>query len=490
MNDIQDLLIVQGSPLPAALAALDRTGMGFLFVVDAAGRFRGTVTDGDIRRALLRGVGLEATVDSVMPPQSVTLPVDAAAERIRAALKDNIAFVPLIDQEGRPVDYATQGRNRRVPVMEPLLDGNELTYVQECVTSGWISSRGRFVGEFERAMADFHAMPHALAVSNGTVALHLALVSLGIGPGDEVIVPDLTFAATASAVMHAGATPVFVDVDEATWGMTRATVEPALTSRTRAIIPVHLYGHPCEMTELMALARARGLAVIEDCAEALGARAHGQLVGTFGDAACFSFFGNKTLTTGEGGAILFRDAAVFERAQMLRDHGMSRERRYWHLEPGFNYRLTNLQAAVGVAQFERVESILERKRLLAKQYAEGLQTIEGVILPPRADWADPTCWLYTVRLDERTGLSRDSLAERLLLNGIETRPVFYPLHEMPAYQQHRRPGEFPVTDAISRSGLSLPSSVTLRDQDVAAVIDRIAGILRVRRLALDASAIR
>ena len=489
MSAIGDLLIQTGSPLPVALEVLDRTGLGFLLVVDEGGRLCGTMTDGDIRRALMRGALLGVAVDDVMQRGCVSLPVDADAQTINATLSETIEFIPLLDAVGRPVEYATLGRHRRVPVMEPLLTGNESAYVQECIDSGWISSRGPFVSQFERMIAAYHDVPYALAVSNGTVALHLALTSLGIGPGDEVIVPDLTFAATAGAVVHAGATPVFVDVEPDTWTLGARAVEQALTARTRAIIPVHLYGHPCDMPEIMDLARQRGLLVVEDAAEAWGARARGRLVGTFGDAACYSFFGNKTVTTGEGGAVLFQDAATFERAHMLRDHGMSRERKYWHLEVGFNYRLTNLQAAVGVAQLERVDAILAHKRSLAIRYAEGLAAVDGVELPPRAEWADPTYWLYTIRLADHAGLPRDSLAERLLLNGIETRPVFYPLHSMPAFERYCQTPEFPVADTISRSGLSLPSSVALKDEDVSLVIERITAILRVRRLALDASAL-
>jgi perosamine synthetase len=331
-------------------------------------------------------------------------------------------------------------------------------------------------------MAEFHSVPHALAVSNGTVALHWALISLGIGPGDEVIVPDLTFAATANAVLHAGATPLFVDVDPETWNIDIGAVEGALTKRTRAVMPVHLYGHPCEMDSLMALARQRNLLVIEDCAEALGARFKGQLVGGFGDAACYSFFGNKTLTTGEGGIILFRGTSVYDRARMLRDHGMSKERRYWHLEVGYNYRLSNLQAAIGVAQMERAESILARKRAVARQYNGALAVVPGIGLPPCASWADPVYWLYTIRLADDLGITRDDLANRLLLNGIETRPVFYPLHQMPPFKKFSGVAGFPVTDRLSRTGLSLPSAVTLRDEDIDGVAANVKAIIEVRQM--------
>jgi perosamine synthetase len=477
-----DLVVEQSTSLRDALAPLDRSGLGFLMIVDAGGVLVGVLTDGDIRRAMLRGQMPDEPVRLAMRTDFVSLPVEADTAQINHALTDRIAFVPLIDAAGRPADFASHARHRRFPVAEPLLDGNEAEYLLECVRTGWISSQGSFVRAFERAIADFHDMPFAVAVSNGTAALHLALLSVGVAPGDEVIVPDFTFAATASAVIHAGATPVFVDVDPTTWTIDAGAVADAVTERTTAIVPVHIYGHPCDMPPLVELARDRGLRIVEDNAEALGARAHGQLTGTFGDVACFSFYGNKTLTTGEGGMILFKDEAAAARASRLRDHGMSPDRRYWHLEAGFNYRLTNLQAAVGVAQMERIDEILQRKRTLAERYAAHMSGVEGISLPPHAAWADPVCWLYTVRVGEELGLTRDELASRLLVNGIETRPVFEPLHLMPPFERFARGGAFPATDAIAATGLSLPSAVTLREEDVDDIAESIQAIVRVRRL--------
>ena len=484
-----DLIVPLGTSVRDALAPLDRAGTGFLMVVDADGRLAGVVTDGDIRRAALAGGTFDRPIDEVMPASCVRLPVEASAAEINRALTGRIAFVPLVDADGKPVDYASYAHHRRYPVMEPLLDGNEADYVQECVRTGWVSSQGRFVGRFEQMMAEFHGVPRALAVSNGTTALHLALVSLGIGPGDEVIVPDFTFASSAAVILHAGATPVFVDVDPASWTIDIAAFERAITPRTKAVMPVHLYGHPCDMDPLMAIAAAHKLLVIEDAAEALGARYRGHLTGTFGDAACFSFFGNKTLTTGEGGIAIFRDEAMHARARMLRDHGMSTERRYWHLEAGFNYRLTNLQAALGVAQMERVDSILARKRALAERYDAALAGIAGLTRPPRAAGADPIFWLYTIMLSSESGLTRDDLAQRLLLNGIDTRPTFYPVHVMPPFERFAAGATFPATDALSAEGLSLPSAVTLRDADIDAVAAAITTILRIRGMAVAAGSV-
>ncbi len=457
-----ELIVVQSATIRQALERLDRDGRGFLLVVDPAGVLVGVLTDGDVRRALLRGETPEAPVAAAMCAGFVSLPVDTSTEAINAVLDDRIRFVPLVDDAGRPVDYASHGRHHRFPVAEPLLNGNEAEYLLECVRSGWISSQGAFVHAFEEAIRAFHEMPFALATSNGTTALHLALVALGIGPGDEVLVPDLTFAATAAAVVHAGATPVFVDVDPATWTMDVDAALEAVTARTRAIVPVHLYGHPCD-PRLVEGARARGLLVVEDVAEALG------------------FFGNKTVTTGEGGMLLFRDEHVARRAALLRDHGMAPDRRYWHLEVGFNYRLTNLQAAVGVAQMERVDEILQRKRALAERYTAALAGAPGLEPPPRAPWADPVCWLYTIRVGG-LDISRDELAERLLQRGVETRPVFQPLHEMPAFARYANGGRFPASEELARTGLSLPSAVTLREAEVDAIVRSVRSIVEVRRL--------
>jgi perosamine synthetase len=482
---IAEILIATTETLRSALARLDQTGSGFLIATDESGRLAGVLTDGDMRRALLRGLVLDEFVTAAMRTNCVSLPVDASPADIQATLDQRIFFVPLVDALGRPVDYASHQRPRRLPVMEPELNGNEAAYLDECVRSGWISSQGRFVRLFERILAEYHDLPHALAVCNGTAALHLALVSLGVGPGDEVIVPDFTFAATASAVVHAGAVPVFVDVDPATWNLDVGALERSLTSNTRAVIPVHLYGRPCEMDRLQEVAARHQLLIVEDCAEAFGARYNGRRIGSFGDASCFSFFGNKTITTGEGGAVLFRNDAVAERARRLRDHGMEATRRYWHPEVGYNYRMTNMQAAIGVAQMERVEHILDRKRAISAAYDAALSGIRGVELPHEVPNGESVCWLYTIKVSEPCGLTRDELSQRLLSNGIETRPVFWPLHEMPAFAPFTRLTDFPVTQGISLGGLSLPSATSMTQHELEFVSATIRDVVAIRNLAIE-----
>jgi perosamine synthetase len=480
---LAELLIRDDLSVRDALAVIDRNAQGICFAVDVDGRLTGVLTDGDIRRFLLSGGVLDHPLADVMQRKFTALPVGTPAEHVQAKLNETVRHIPLLDERGVPVDFASLRRTHRIQVMSPQLDGHELDYVTECLRTGWISSQGAYVKRFEAEFGARCGVPHALAVSNGTVAIHLALMALGIGEGDEVIVPDLTFVATINTVIQAGATPVLADVDPGTWTLDPDEVERLITPRTKAILPVHLYGHPCHMDELMAIARKHGLLVVEDCAEALGSLYKGRPMGSFGDAATFSFFGNKTITTGEGGMVLFRDAAVAERATVLRDHGMDKQRRYWHNVVGYNYRLTNIQAAIGVAQLERLDSFVEAKRKLAATYTAGLQRIGGITPPPEASWAHNGFWLYSCLVGPGFGLGRDEVMDRMARNGIETRPVFYPLHAMPPYRKYVQAGqEFPVSTRLSRNGVSLPSSVTITQEEQASVLDVLETIKETRQL--------
>jgi perosamine synthetase len=459
---IDDLVVRDSDDLVSTLRRIEASGVGLVFAVDKAGRFAGTVRPSDLE-GRAPGSSLSAILDAN----------GTSAGSVR----------PVLDAERRPVDFASPARARRIPIAEPDLRGNELKYVSECVTTNWISSQGEFVRRFERDFAARLAVEHALAVSNGTVALHLALAAFGIGPGDEVIVPDLTFAATINTVLHVGATPVVVDVDPATWNMCPKAVAAALTPRTKAIMPVHLYGQPADMDALLALARQRGLLVIEDAAEAVGASYKGTPCGALGDAACFSFFSNKVLTTGEGGMAVFRDSEVAQRARRLRDHGMRPTRRYWHDEVGFNFRLTNLQAAIGCAQLERLDEFLDRKRTLARHYVRRLGALPEVTLPAAVDGLTNSYWVFSIIVDfAALGLDRDAFMERLGRAGVETRPLFYPLHDMPPYQPYTAGHSYPVTERLASNGLSLPSGVLLSDEDIDYVCDVVEGQIRARRL--------
>lgn len=481
--NIKELQICDTSNIRDALSIIDRNAQGIVFVVDNNRCLVGVTTDGDLRRALLSDATLSTNIREVMNTKFVSRTIDTPdIELMKLLSKDEIRHIPLVDANNILIDYVSTKRLHRIQVLEPNLSGNELEYVSDCIRTNWISSQGTYVKKFESIFSNYCNMEYALAVSNGTVAIHLALVALGIGEGDEVIVPDFTFAATINAVLYTGATPVIVDVDEATWTMSIHELEKAITTKTKAIIPVHIYGHPCHMNEIMEIAKSKGLSVVEDCAEALGSRYNNIPVGSFGDAATFSFFGNKTVTTGEGGMVVIKDEKIAERARMLRDHGMSKKRRYWHEEIGFNYRLTNMQAAIGVAQMERVEMFVQRKREIVKRYNEVFSKIEEFITPPEESWAFSSYWLYTILIKEVSAIRRDELIAKLLLNGIETRPTFYPLHEMPPYKKFALTKTFPVTSHIASCGLSLPSSVTLTDDEIDSIVDALKSIVDVRNL--------
>ena len=354
-----------------------------------------------------------------------------------------------------------------LPVYRPDLSGNERAYVLECLDSSWISSLGVFIDRFERAVAERTGAKHAIAVCNGTVALHLCLHVLGVGPGDEVIVPSFTYIASVNTIAQTGATPVFVESRRSDWLIDVADVERRITPRTKAILPVHLYGFACDMPSLCALADRHGLAVVEDCAEAMGTTLGGRHVGTFGTVGTFSFFGNKTVTTGEGGMVITDDDDLAGRLRQAKGQGQSLTRRYWHEVLGFNYRMTNIAAAIGTAQMERLPAILDRKRAIAAQYRAQLAGAPVAFQEP-APGLEGSDWLVSLLLPP--GTDRERVMSTLGARGIETRPVFYPAHHMPMYQQTL---DLPVAEDIAARGMSLPSYPDLTSRD----IERVTGAL-------------
>ena len=359
-----------------------------------------------------------------------------------------------------------------IPVNEPLVGEKEAEYVLECLRTGWISSAGHFIQEFERRWAAYCGMDYGVAMCNGTVALSAAMACLDLQPGDEVILPTFTIISCALAIIESGATPVLVDCDPDSWTMDVAQVAEKITSRTRAIMPVHIYGHPVDMDPLHELARRNNLVIVEDAAEAHGAEYKGQKCGSLGDLGCFSFYANKIITTGEGGMVLTRDTAWTERLQAERNLAFRRDRRFYHTELGHNYRLTNLQAAIGLAQLERIEQLLERKRWMARAYTEHLCDLPQLQLPVEKPWAKNVYWMYGIVLADEVDYDAAELARRLSAEGVETRPFFLGLHEQPAF--HKRGlfvgDRYPVAERIARRGLYLPSGLTLTEGQVAQVV--------------------
>lgn len=340
----------------------------------------------------------------------------------------------------------------KIPLYQPSLDGNEKKYVNDCIDSNWISSKGKYIMEFEKKFSEYIGVPYAITVANGTMALHLALVAMGIGPGDEVIVPTLTFVACANAVVYTGATPVFVDSLENTWQMDPDEVRRKITIKTRAILAVHLYGHPCEIDELSAIAQENGLFLLEDCAEAIGARYRNRLVGSFGDMSVFSFYGNKTITTGEGGMIVANSETLYDRAVRFRGQGLAKKRQYWYDILGYNYRMTNVSAAIGLAQLEQIEHFICKKRQVANWYREWLKAAP-VQFHDEKDQVTHSYWMCSILVPEHH--QRDELCDYLAAKGIETRPLFYPIHTLPYYAP--KFGKYKVAENLGWRGINLPS---------------------------------
>jgi len=364
-----------------------------------------------------------------------------------------------------------------IPVCEPALDGREIEYVMDCLKTSWISSAGKYIGLFEEKFSSYCGVPHGVACSSGTTAIHLAMVALGIGPGDEVIIPDFTLIVSANMVILAGARPVLVDVDPGTWCIDPGLIEEKITPRTKAIMAVHMYGHPCDMEAIMEIARRHKLYVIEDCAESHGAEVNGRMTGSFGDASCFSFYGNKILTTGEGGMVVCKDDKVAERLRLLRNQGF-RQPRFVHDVVAFNYRMTNIQAAIGLAQTEMVEQKVEKKRWIGATYNELLADCKDVTLPVEEPWAKNVYWMYGILIEESFGAKKDDLMAMLTKKGIDTRSFFCPMSLQPAFREENDVypdvrGRYPVSVDLWNRGLYLPSGISLRRAQMEEVAEKL-----------------
>ncbi len=366
----------------------------------------------------------------------------------------------------------------RISIANPVFRGNEKKYLNECIDTGWVSANGRFIEEFQNQFAAFCGSRYALACSNGTVTLHLALIALGIGPGDEVIMPTLTYIATANAVRMVGAKPVFADSDPDTWNVDPAAVERAITPRTKAIIPVHLYGLSCDMTAIMDIADRHHIPVLEDAAEAHGAKWKGRMVGSMGAIGSFSFFGNKIITSGEGGMLVTDDEALYNTMKLYRSQGVDpSQKRYWHVVSGYNYRMTNLQAAVGLGQLEDFEWHLAQRRRVAAAYTRLLQEkLDGYVTIQKVD--DPenhVYWMNSALFTDRVKKDRDQIMAEMEQKNIEMRPLFYPMHVMPPFED--KSASFPVAEKLSSRGINLPSHAGLNEEQIEYVVDCLKAIV-------------
>ena len=368
-----------------------------------------------------------------------------------------------------------------VPVNEPLLDGNEAKYLLECIRTGWISSEGPYISEFERMFAARVGRKHAVAVANGSVALDAAVVAAGIGPGDEVIMPAFTIISCAAAVVRAGALPVLVDSDPVTWNMDVAAIEGKITTRTRAIMVVHIYGLPVDMDPLIAVAEKHGLKIIEDAAEMHGQTYKGRPCGSFGLISTFSFYPNKHVTTGEGGMIVTDDEVVAEHCRSLRNLCFRPEKRFVHDELGWNYRMTNLQAAIGLAQLERLDEFVARKREMGRRYTEALAPLRDRLQLPlvRTDFADNIYWVYGMVLDDAMPFDATEMMRRLAMRKIGSRPFFWSMHEQPVFVKMGMFGgeRYPVAERLARRGFYVPSGMALSAEQIAYVATTLPEVL-------------
>ena len=384
-----------------------------------------------------------------------------------------------------PETMIKQGSSRRdecmIPVNEPLLTGNEKKYLIECIDTGWISSEGPFIRKFEEGMANITQRKHGIAVCNGTVALEAAVAALDLQPGDEVILPAFTIISCAAAIVRRGCVPVLVDSEPMTWNMDVSGLESKITSRTRAIMVVHIYGLPVDMDPVLALAHKHGLKVIEDAAEMHGQSYNGRPCGSFGDISTFSFYPNKHITTGEGGMILTDDDALAERCRSLRNLCFMPKKRFVHEELGYNFRMTNMQAALGVAQLERLDEFVTRKRKMGRLYSELLADVPGLQLPPaRAAYAESIYWVYGVVLKDEVPFDAEEAMQQLGELKIGTRPFFWPMHEQPVFAQMGLfSGErYPTAEKLARRGFYIPSGLALTDDQMKRVVEGVRRVMR------------
>lgn len=467
MND-QLLCDVSGT-LRDVIKKIESNGKGIVFLTDEENKLMGVMTDGDIRRLLLSGCGLNETIVNHLNKNYVFASQSLGTGTIMGMLNDLVKIIPIVDEEGKVIDYFEYKNDIHVPIAHPQLKGNEYAYLMDAFLSTWISSSGKYIPQFEENFSDYCGTKYGIAVSNGTVALHLALTALDVGEGDEVIVPDITFAATINAVLYTGATPVIVDVEEDSWCIDPDEIEKAITDRTKAVIPVHIYGQPCDMKRICELAEKYHLYVIEDCAEAHGAEFNGKKVGSFGDIGCFSFFGNKVITTGEGGMCITSAKSLDRKMRILRDHGMSKTRKYYHEVVGFNYRMTNLQAAIGVAQLEQIEEILSWREALEDTYRNKLKGLEGLCMQNDQLFnRKKISWLVTVLVNAD---KRNTCMQMLKEAGIDARPFFIPLSQMDIYKKYSFSNI--NSQKLSERGFNLPTSNDVTGE----IVDRIRDIL-------------
>lgn len=475
MQNKSKLVITKNATLKDALINIKKNGEGVCFICEDK-KLIGILTQGDIRNLILKKVSLENKLSRYINKKYYSLSASIDSSEAYKHLKSGRRIIPLLNKKRELVDYISFNKLKNIPLVKPDLDGNELTYLTKCIQSTYISSIGDFINLFEKKFKNYYKSNNALSVSSCTAGLQLVLQSLNLKNNDEVIVPNVTFISPVNAIIHAGAKPVLCDINPKNLTIDCSDLKKKITRKTKAIICVHTYGHPCNMTKILSLIRGKKIYLIEDCAEAIGTKFKNKNIGTFGDFSVFSFYGNKTITTGEGGMILFKKEKDFQKCKILRNHGMSIKKRYWHDYVGFNFRMTNLQAAVGVAQFEKIKIFIKNKIEIAKEYHRNLKNFNKIELPFQEKWATHSYWLYNILIKNIKKNKRDIIIERLNDLGIEARPSFYPASDMKIYKKYSNNNQ--NYSKISYSGISLPSFMGLKSFQIKIICNELKKLIK------------
>ena len=489
-NIIKDLTIKLPQKLNIILKKIDKNLKGLIFVIDEKNKLLGSISDGDIRRGLIKkNVSQIVTINSkFINTKPFFLNYKTEIKTILYHLqnkknKNKFKCIPLVDENKIIKDISTIENLRRYPIANLNLGNEEFSKAFDAIKSGWISSKGSYVEQFEKDFSKYLGGGYSVTTSSGTTALELALKTFEVGRGDEVILPNFSFAASINSIINVGATPVVVDIEEDTWTIDIKKIKEKISKKTKAILPVHIYGQPCRLDEIIKIAKSKKIHVIEDAAEALGGTYKGKKIGLSGDCACFSFYANKIITTGEGGMAVFKNKKNSEIASLIKNHGMSSKSFYYHAIVGSNYRMTNPQAAIGLAQLNRINELYKSRKKIFDYYNKKFSSFGFIKFLPKNNWSKNSLWLYTIIIQNFKSKKRDILIKKLLAKGIETRPGFVSFNQMKIYKKYCK-GLFPNSEKISQSTLSLPTTnISHKDQDyiISQVSDEIIKLNKFQR---------
>jgi perosamine synthetase len=460
-KNLEKFIIKLPVSLNQVLKKINYNAKGVVFVINRKNKLVGSISDGDIRRAILNNKlnKIIKKKSSIINLKPIYLASDSNIEVIFEAFNKkfkNVKCIPLVNNSKEIVELSFFDKIKRYPIAEPQIGVSEISNVLSALKSSWISSRGPFISQFEKSFSKYLGGGYAVAVSSGTTALQAGINALGLGKGDEILVPNFTFAASINSIINAGCIPKLVDIERETWTIDVRQIEKKITKKTKAIMPVHIYGQPCRIDEIKKISKKYNLLVIEDCAESVGAKYKGRLVGLDYDCSCFSFFANKTITTGEGGMAVFKDRKHEEQARLIVNHGMNPKKKYYHEIVGNNFRMTNIQASIGVAQIKKIKKLLLERKKIVTQYNNYFKNIKDVELLPSNNWSKNSLWLYTLLLKNASQQKRDLLVNNLINLGIDCRPGFGPLNKMKPYKKYAN-GNYKVSNLIASQTISLPS---------------------------------